>query len=194
MRRVCVFCGSNAGNKPLYADAARRVGALLAARSLGVVYGGGHVGMMGVLADAALRAGGTVIGVIPQSLVDRELAHGGLTQLHVVATMHQRKALMADLSDAFVALPGAYGTADELFEILTWAQLGLHTKPIGLLNVAGFFDPLRAWLDVALREGFLRPHHRQLLLEAQEPEILLDLLRDFRPKPGPSKWIEPRDR
>src|SRR5947209_13562189 len=132
MRRVCVFCGSSAGNRPEYADAARRLGAALVRRGIALVYGGGHVGLMGVLADAVLHGGGDVIGVIPQALVDRELAHERLTQLHVVSTMHQRKALMADLADGFAALPGGYGTGDELFEILTWAQLGIHAKPVGL--------------------------------------------------------------
>jgi uncharacterized protein (TIGR00730 family) len=150
---------------------------------------------MGVLADAVLQAGGEVIGVIPQSLVERELAHTGLSELRVVTTMHERKALMADLSDAFVALPGAYGTADEFFEILTWAQLGLHIKPIGLLNTAGFFDPLLAWLDRTLEEGFLKPAHRQLLLEAQNPAVLLDkLFERHRPAPAPTPEIGPEDR
>ncbi|HZY83935.1 MAG TPA: TIGR00730 family Rossman fold protein, partial [Gemmataceae bacterium] len=134
MKRVCVFCGSSSGTRPEYAAAARRFGAALAGRGLGLVYGGGHVGLMGALADAVLAAGGEVVGVIPQALVDRELAHGGLTELLVVNTMHERKALMADRADAFAALPGGFGTADELFEILTWAQLGLHAKPVGLLN------------------------------------------------------------
>src|SRR6516225_5869642 len=136
---------------------------------------------MGVLADAVLHAGGEVVGVIPQALVDKELAHAGLTEMHIVTTMHERKARMADLSDAFVALPGAYGTADELFEILTWAQLGLHVKPIGLLDVDRFFEPLLAWLDHTVREGFLRARHRQLLLKANDPERLLDLLLGHQP-------------
>src|SRR5262249_11009257 len=147
MKRLCVFCGSSAGGAAAYADAARRFGPALAAHGLGLVYGGGHVGLMGVVADAVLGGGGEVIGVIPQALVDRELAHTGLTALRVVATMHQRKALMADLADGFVALPGGFGTADELFEILTWAQLGLHAKPVGLLDVNGFFTPLLAWVE-----------------------------------------------
>jgi uncharacterized protein (TIGR00730 family) len=134
MRRICVFCGANTGNRAVYLDAARRLGELLSARGLGLVYGGGHIGLMGVLADAVLRTGGEVIGVIPQAMVEKELAHTGLSELQVVDTMHQRKARMADLADGFAALPGAYGTCDELFEILTWAQLGLHEKPIGLLN------------------------------------------------------------
>jgi uncharacterized protein (TIGR00730 family) len=194
MRRVCVFCGSRTGTAPVYADAARSLGAALVRRGLGLVYGAGNVGLMGVLADAALAQGGAVIGVIPKALVDRELAHAGLTQLHVVETMHQRKALMADLSGAFVALPGGYGTADEFFEILTWAQLGLHTKPIGLLNVAGFFDPLVAWADHCVREGFLRPQHRALLGVASEPDALLDLLAGHEPAPQLPKWIDDRDR
>jgi uncharacterized protein (TIGR00730 family) len=194
MRRVCVFCGSSAGTRAVYRDAAGRLGELLAAGGLGLVYGGGHVGLMGVLADAVLQGGGEVIGVIPQALVDRELAQLNLSRLDVVETMHQRKARMADLADAFVALPGGYGTADELFEILTWSQLGLHAKPVGLLNVAGFFDPLRRWLDHTVREGFVREEHRELLLEAGSPEELLDLLRRYRPAEPAPKWIEPSDR
>lgn len=194
MQRLCVFCGSSPGSRSTYAEATRRLGQSLAARGLGVVYGGGHVGLMGILADSVLESGGAVIGVIPQALVDKELAQAGLTELHIVTTMHQRKALMADLADGFAALPGAFGTADELFEILTWAQLGLHAKPIGLLNVAGYFDPLRAWLDHAAGEGFLRPAHRRLLLEADDPERLLDLLEQYRPAAETPKWIEERDR
>jgi uncharacterized protein (TIGR00730 family) len=194
MRWVCVFCGSSAGGRAVYRDSARRLGELLAAGGLGLVYGGGHVGLMGELADAVLRGGGEVVGVIPQALVDRELAQLNLTRLEVVDTMHQRKARMADLADAFAALPGGYGTADELFEILTWAQLGLHARPVGLLNVAGFFDPLRQWLDHAVREGFVRAEHRRLLLEADSPEELLDRLRHYRPPEPADKWIKPADR
>ncbi len=194
MRRVCVFCGSRTGDGPVYADCARQLGAALARRGLGLVYGAGNVGLMGVLADAALAQGGEVIGVIPRALVDRELAHAGLSQLHIVETMHQRKALMADLSDAFVALPGGYGTADELFEILTWAQLGIHQKPIGLVNVAAFFDPLVAWIDHCVRAGFIRLQHRDLLATAAEPEALLDLLARLEPVPQLPKWIDDRDR
>lgn len=160
MRRLCVFCGSSTGNRPEYREAARQLGCLLARHDVGLVFGGGHIGLMGILADAILEAGGEAIGVIPQALVDRELAHRGLTTLHVVAGMHQRKALMADLADAFLALPGGFGTADECFEILTWAQLGFHSRPIGLLNVAGFFDALLAWLDHCVQEGFLLPEMR----------------------------------
>jgi uncharacterized protein (TIGR00730 family) len=149
---------------------------------------------MGVLADAVLAAGGEAVGVIPQALVDKELAHPGLTELRVVATMHQRKSLMADLADGFTALPGGFGTGDELFEILTWAQLGLHAKPIGLLNTDGYFDRLLDWLDHTVREGFVRPEHRRLLLEAREPEELLDVLERYRPAVGPEKWIDDKDR
>jgi uncharacterized protein (TIGR00730 family) len=194
MRQLCVFCGSSAGHRPEYRDAARRVGELLAARGVGLVFGAGHVGLMGVLADAVLAGGGTGIGVIPQALVDKELAHRGLTELHVVQTMHQRKALMADLADAFLALPGGYGTADETFEILTWAQLGLHTKPIGLLNVCGFFDPLLAWADRCVSEGFLRPEHRDILHVSRDPEELLGMLARPLPAAQVPKWIGAGDR
>lgn len=194
MRRLCVFCGSRVGAAAIYADQTQRLGALMVARGLELVFGAGHIGLMGTLADAVLQGGGVAIGVIPQALVDRELAHGGLSQLHVVGTMHQRKALMADLSDAFVALPGGFGTADELFEILTWAQLGLHAKPIGLLNTSGFFDGLLAWLDHTVREEFLRPGHRRLLHVADDPELLLDLLAQARPVPEQPKWIDERTR
>jgi uncharacterized protein (TIGR00730 family) len=194
MKRLCVFCGSSAGGRTIYADAAQRLGKAMAARGLAVVYGGGHIGLMGILADCVLDRGGSVIGVIPQSLVDKELAHEHLSELRVVLTMHQRKAQMADLADGFLALPGAFGTADELFEILTWAQLGLHAKPIGLLNVAGYFDPLLAWLDHAVREGFLRSAHRRLLLEKEDPERLLDRLEQYRPAGEVPKWIDAGER
>jgi hypothetical protein len=194
MQRLCVFCGSSRGGRDIYAHTARELGTLMAHRGLGLVFGAGHVGLMGVVADAVLQAGGTAIGVIPQALVDRELAHTGLTELHVVQTMHQRKALMADLSDGFLALPGGFGTADELFEILTWSQLGLHARPVGLLNVAGFFDPLLAWIEQTVREGFLRPQHRQLLLEAGEPAAVLDRLLIHPPPENLGKWIDRDDR
>jgi uncharacterized protein (TIGR00730 family) len=194
MRRLCVFCGSSSGSRAEYRQTARRLGGLLAARGIGLVFGGGHIGLMGVLADAVLQTGGEAIGVIPQALVDRELAHGGLTTLHVVETMHQRKALMADLSDAFAALPGGYGTADEFFEMLTWGQLGLHAKPMGLLNVAGFFDPLVRWVDHCVREGFVRPEHRALLQLSADPEELLELLMRSHPPTQTPKWIVEEDR
>ena len=176
VKNICVFCGSRSGGPAVYADAAKHLGALLAARGLGLVYGAGHIGLMGIIADAVLNAGGRVVGVIPQDLVDRELAHKALTELIVVDTMHQRKALMAERADAFLALPGGYGTLDETFEILTWAQLGHHGKPVGLLNVAGFFDGLLAWLDHAVREGFIKPKHRDLLLVDDDAGRLLEEL------------------
>ena len=193
MKRICVFCGSNRGRRNVFPKSARQMGQALAARGLGLVYGGGHVGLMGVIADAALAAGAEVIGVIPRAMVDKELAMKGLTEMHVVDTMHQRKALMTELSDGFVALPGATGTADELFEILTWAQLGLHRKPIALLNVDGYFDPLLTWLNQAVKEGFLKPLHRRLLLEGKEVETLLDWLQNYRPRRNVGKWISKRD-
>src|SRR5262245_20232745 len=194
VRSVCVFCGSSTGSGPGYADAARRLGAALAAGGLELVYGAGNVGLMGVLADAVLAAGGRAVGVIPRSLVLRELAHQGLSELHVVETMHQRKMLMADRSDAFVALAGGYGTLDELFEILTWAQLGIHARPIGLLNVGGFFDPLLAWVRHAAAEGFIREQHVALLNVSTDAEGLLDLLlRQEPPAPVP-KWADRDDR
>jgi uncharacterized protein (TIGR00730 family) len=194
MRTVCVFCGSSKGSRQEYIDAARRLGQLVAGRGLDLVFGGGHIGLMGVVADAALGAGGRVVGVIPQALMDRELAHRGLSELHVVGTMHQRKALMADLSDAFVALPGGYGTLDELFEILTWAQLGIHGKPIGLLNVSGFFDPLLAWVQHACAEGFLRRQHVETLRVAAGVEELLAALTMPEVGPPVAKWADRDDR
>jgi uncharacterized protein (TIGR00730 family) len=176
MNYLCVFCGSSKGGPAIYEETARRFGGALARRGWGLVYGGGHIGLMGVLADAVLQAGKPVIGVIPRSMVERELAQEGLTELHIVETMHQRKALMAERAAAFAALPGGVGTADEFFEIVTWRQLRLHAKPIGLLNVAGFFDPLLAWLDRSVADGFLHAEHRGLLHVADEPERFLDQL------------------
>ena len=173
LRRICVFCGASPGHDPAFAALARSVGSGLAERGIGLVYGGGRVGLMGVLADAALAAGGEVIGVIPQALVDREAAHGGVSEMRVVGTLHERKAVMAELADAFVALPGGLGTLEELAEVLSWAQLELHAKPIGLLGVGGDWDPLRAWLDGAVASGFVAADHRALLLEAPSLEALL---------------------
>jgi uncharacterized protein (TIGR00730 family) len=194
MRRICVFCGSSTGNDPVYADSARRFGAAMVQRRLGLVYGAGNIGLMGVLADEVLRAAGEAVGVIPQALVDREVAHERLTERHIVSTMHERKALMADLADGFAALPGGFGTADELFEILTWAQLGLHAKPIGLLNTAGYFNPLLAWLDHMVAEGFLKTEHRRLLLTGDEPGALLDALLAYQPATETAKWIDAAER
>ncbi len=190
MQRVCVFCGAHVGARAEYAEAARQLGEALVRRQLGLVFGGGHIGLMGVVADVVLQAGGEVIGVIPQALVERELAHPGVADLRVVHTMHQRKGVMADLADAFVALPGGYGTADELLEILTWAQLGIHAKPVGLLNTAGFFDHLLAWLDRAVDDAFIKPAHRQLLLQAPTVAELFAALESFHPLQGPSPGME----
>jgi uncharacterized protein (TIGR00730 family) len=186
---VCVYAGSNPGSDPAYADAARALARLLADRRIGLVYGGGKVGLMGVLADTALAAGGEVIGVMPQALVDREIGHPALTELHVVGSMHERKALMAELSDAFVAVPGGIGTLEELIEVYTWSQLGIHSKACGVLNVRGYYDALAAFLDHAVDEGFLRPQHRAVLSVAAEPGELLDRLAAFEP-PTVQKWLE----
>lgn len=181
MRRVCVFCGSSAGAKPAYAEAARATGRLIAQRGLGLVYGGGDVGLMGILANAALDAGGEVIGVIPEALMRMEVGHPNLTALHVVATMHERKAMMAELSDGFVALPGGIGTLEELFEVWTWGQLGLHPKPLGFLDVAGYYDHLHAFLDHTVAEGFLKERHRAMVAMDSDPAALLDRLAAYRP-------------
>jgi hypothetical protein len=189
MKRVCVFCGSSTGADSAYADAARELGAALAKLHLGLVYGGGNVGLMGIVADAALAQGGEVIGVIPQALVDKELAHRGLTELRIVHSMHDRKGLMAGLAEGFVALPGGYGTLEEFCEILTWSQLGLHRKACGLLNVLGFYDPFLAQIEHAVKARFIRPEHRALMLVEEKPEPLLRRLREFRPPPV-HKWID----
>ena len=188
LKRVCVFCGSSPGVRPGYAAAAREMGTRLAERGIGVVYGGGKVGLMGVVADAAMAAGGEVIGVIPEGLMAREVGHAGVTELRVVRTMHERKALMAELSDAFVALPGGFGTWEEYFEVLTWAQLGIHPKPCGLLNVEGYYGALLAMMDHAATEGFVRPEHRASVLEAAEPARMLELLAAFR-APAVPRWL-----
>ncbi len=188
LRSVCVYCGSNPGADPAFADAARTLGALLAGRAIRIVYGGGKVGLMGILADAALAAGGEVVGVMPQALIDREIGHDGLTELRIVGSMHERKALMEELADAFIALPGGIGTLEELIEVYTWNQLGLHEKPLGLLNVSGFYDSLAAFLDHAVQERFLRPAHRAVLKVADEPEALLEALAAAEPSPL-GKWL-----
>ncbi len=189
MHRVCVYCGSSPGINPEYAESARALGTRLAERGHGLVYGGGHVGVMGVIADAVLAAGGEVIGIIPQRLVDAEVAHLGLSRLEVVDSMHERKARMAELSDAFIALPGGFGTLDELFEILTWAQLGLHGKPCGLLNVGGYYTSLVQWIDHAVSEGFVRAPHRDLVMLDDDMERLLDRLAAHEPV-AISKWVD----
>jgi uncharacterized protein (TIGR00730 family) len=193
LRRVCVYCGSNPGNDERYAAATVALAEAIVAAGCGLVYGGASVGLMGLVADTALAAGGEVVGVIPQDLSDREIAHTELTRLHVVDTMTERKTLMADLSDAFVALPGGYGTLDELFEVLTWSQLGIHAKPAGLLDVAGYWTGLTGFLDHAVVEGFLRPAHRSMLLVDDDPSRLLHRLADWT-APTVTKWAEPEDR
>lgn len=192
MPRICVFCGSSHGARDAYGDAARRTGAAIARRGLGLVYGGGSVGLMGELANAALAARGEVIGVIPEALLEREKAHPEVTELHVVGTMHERKALMAQLADAFLALPGGYGTLEELFEVLTWAQLGLHRKPFGLLEVDGYYGPLLTMLDHAVAEGFVLPHQRDLVIHAQDPEEVIEALLTHRP-PSTEQVIGPAE-
>lgn len=193
IRRVCVFCGSSPGNHPDYARVAREVGTLLARESIGLVYGGGHGGLMGAIANAALAAGGHVIGVIPAHLEARALAHKGLSELHVVRTMHERKATMADLADGFVALPGGLGTMEEFFEVVTWSQLGIHEKPAVLLNVRGYYDLIGGFLDHAVDEGFLLSEHRALVTICFESDIVLDALRSFTPSLQ-EKWLERSER
>ncbi len=192
MQHVCVFCGSSPGNRPVYLDAAHQTGMALVQRGIGLVYGGAQLGLMGRIADTVIEQGGNVIGVMPEHLSIKEVLHPNLPDLRIVDSMHTRKALMAELSDAFIAMPGGLGTLEELCEILTWGQLGLHRKPCGLLNVAGFFDPLLALLDHAVAEGFLRPAHRNLVLVAAAPEELLDKLAAYEVPPLP-KWIERRE-
>ena len=187
-RRICVFCGSNLGFSPAYRAAAATVGALLARREIELVYGGGDIGLMGVLANTVLDEGGRVIGVIPESLIAKEVGHQGLTELRAVGSMHVRKALMADLSDGFIALPGGYGTFEEFCEVVTWSQLGLHAKPCGLLNVEGYYDPLLALFDHAVKEGFLRSENRRLVLEDGNPQQLFEKMSAFR-APAVDKWI-----
>ena len=185
---VCVYCGSGYGDWPEYREAAFGIGVLLAQRGIRVVYGGAQVGLMGTVADGALSVGGKVVGVIPRVLVEREIQHPGVTDLRVVETMHIRKQMMVDLSDGFVALPGGFGTLDELFETLTWLQLGFHQKPVGLLNVSGFFDPLLQFLDQVSATQLLRPEHRASLLSHEEPQALLAALHGFEPHTC-GKWI-----
>jgi uncharacterized protein (TIGR00730 family) len=187
--RLCVFSGSSPGGHPDYVQAAEGLGRTLAGHGIGLVYGGAHVGLMGVVADAALDAGADVIGVIPQALVDREIAHTGLTELRVVGSMHERKALMADLSDGFIALPGGVGTLEELFEVYTWTQLGLHSKPLGLLDVRGYYGHLATFLDHAVAERFVTVEHREMLVVEQRTEAMIEAFRRWR-APVRSKWID----
>ncbi|MBG0791220.1 MAG: TIGR00730 family Rossman fold protein [Desulfovibrionaceae bacterium] len=189
MKRICVYLGSNPGNRPEYAEITRRLGRELAARGLGLVYGGSSVGLMGRLADTCLDAGGEVIGVIPKLLKEKEIAHTGLTESHVVNSMHERKRLMAELADAFIALPGGLGTLDEFFEALTWNQLGYHTKPCGLLDVSGYYACLTDHMDRMVGEGFLLPAHRSMVMTSPDPADLLDKFEQYDP-PRLDKWIE----
>ncbi len=188
MRRICVYCGSNTGTRPDYAEAAKNLAEVLVRRDLELVYGGAAKGIMGVIADTVLEHGGTAHGVIPKLLEEKEIAHGGLTQLHVVASMHERKSMMAELSDGFIALPGGFGTLEEIIEILTWGQLQFHDKPCGVLNVSGYFDHLMAYLDHAEREGFLRAENRQMLLQDTDPAGLIRQFERYK-APHVDKWM-----
>ena len=194
MNRICVFCGSNAGHNPIYRSEAEKLGRLLAERKIELVYGGGNIGLMGAVADACLEAGGTVIGVIPEALMGKEVAgravdHRSLTRMEVVDSMHTRKARMAELSDGFIALPGGFGTFEEFCEILTWGQLGFHVKPMGLLNTNGFYNPLLALFDHAVSEGFLRQQNRDMALTETDIERLIDVMTAYQPEPV-SKWLK----
>jgi hypothetical protein len=191
--RLCVFCGSSAGQDPVYLEAARSLGEALARNGIELVYGGASVGLMGAVADAVLAHGGHVIGIMPQALVDKEIAHKGLSDLRVVGSMHERKALMAELSDGFIALPGGLGTFEELFEVWTWAQLGYHRKPCALLNVAGFYNKLTHFLDDVVERGFVKPAHRAMLIVQDEPAALIEAIRSYEP-PKVEKWIKARER
>ena len=189
MKRICVFCGSNNGANPIYLETAEKVGKFLARNNIELVYGGGRVGLMGKVADAVLANGGKVIGAIPESLASKEIAHQGLTELHIVNSMHERKALMAELSDGFIALPGGFGTFEEFCEIVTWAQLGIHQKPCALLNVNGFYDNLIALIDFSTKENFIREEHRQIVLIESDVEKLYALMKNYRP-PFIEKWLD----
>jgi len=189
MKRICAFCGSTQGSRPESRTAAEEMAAELVRRNIGLVYGGGNVGLMGILADAVLRAGGEVQGVIPSHLMALEVGHKGLTKLHVVGSMHERKTLMADLSDAFVALPGGFGTLEEFCEAVTWTQLGLHAKPCGILNVRGYYSPLLRMFDHAVEEGFLKPENPALVLAREKPADLLQALEEWRPT-HIEKWLD----
>ncbi len=190
LKQICVYCGSNGGRQPEYLEQARAFGQELVKRDIGLVYGGAAVGLMGAVADAVMQAGGRAVGVIPANLMQKELAHHGLTELHVVQSMHERKAMMAELADGFVALPGGAGTLEEIFETWTWAQLGMHQKPCGLLNIAGYYDDLARFLDHTVAEAFMRPQHRAMLAIESDANALLDRFAAYEP-PTVSKWIAP---
>ncbi|MDO8776146.1 MAG: TIGR00730 family Rossman fold protein [Burkholderiaceae bacterium] len=188
MKNICVYCGSNPGRQEAYSSAARALAQSLVDRNLGLVYGGASVGIMGLIADTVLQLGGRAVGVIPEALVRKEVAHKSLTELHVTQSMHERKTLMAELSDGFIAMPGGIGTLEEIFEIWTWAQLGIHAKPCGLLNAAGYFDALTTFLDHAVAEQFVKPPHRAILIVEQTPEALLDRFASYQ-APTVQKWV-----
>lgn len=190
MRRLCVYCGSNPGNDERYRASARSLARVLVDRGIGLVYGGASIGVMGAVADEVLRLGGEAIGVIPESLIRKEVGHRSLTELHVTRSMHERKQMMADLADAFVALPGGVGTLEEIFEVWTWAQLGMHGKPCAFLNVAGYYDALIAFLDHTVVEGFIHPRYRGMLVVENEPAALIDRLESYIPPVGVAKWVE----
>jgi uncharacterized protein (TIGR00730 family) len=192
MQRICVFCASSTGNDPAFVAAAKTLGRALAERNIGLVYGGGNIGLMGIIADAVMDSGGKATGVIPQALVDKELAHHGITELRIVHSMHERKAVMAELSDAFIAMPGGYGTLEEFCEVLTWAQLGLHEKPFGLLNTSGFYEYFLRFLDHIVATRLLRPEHRALVLDATNVNDLLNRVMSWTPNPA-DKWIHPEE-
>ncbi|HSN79593.1 MAG TPA: TIGR00730 family Rossman fold protein [Rhodoferax sp.] len=189
MRAICVYCGSSPGRLEVYAGAARALGQALVARDLGLVYGGASIGLMGLIADTVLQLGGRAVGVIPKGLARKEVVHRHLSELHVTQSMHERKTLMAELSDGFIAMPGGIGTFEEIFEIWTWAQLGIHAKPCGLLNVAGYYDALTTFLDHAATEQFLKPDQRSLLMVEQQPQALLDRFASYQP-PSVRKWLD----
>lgn len=191
MQRICVFCGSNTGNNPIYIEQAKQLGTTLAKHNISLIYGGTTIGLMGAIADAALAAGGKVIGIIPQRLADKpNMAHPNLTDLHIVESMHQRKAKMAELADGFIALPGGLGTFEELFEMLTWSQLDFHKKSCAVLNINGFYDKLTDFLDSVIAAQFMKPEHRQLLISESDPEQLLEKMQNYQ-APTVSKWFNP---
>lgn len=192
MKRICVFCGASNGAKSIYREAALALGRLLAERKIDLVYGGGNAGLMGTIANATMQAGGRVFGVIPKALVEKEQGHQDITELFIVNTMHERKTMMATLADGFVAMPGGFGTLEEFIEILTWGQLGFHRKPAGLLNVGGFYDGLLSFFDQQVENGFIRPHLRHLVLKANTPESMLDVMKNYV-HPGVDKWIQRED-
>ncbi|MES2105761.1 MAG: TIGR00730 family Rossman fold protein [Pseudomonadota bacterium] len=192
MKSICVYCGSSTGASPVYTEAAKALANQFVANDIALVYGGGNVGLMGVIADEVMRLGGQATGVIPQALMNKEVGHTGLSKLHIVSNMHERKAMMADLSDGFIAMPGGVGTLEELFEVFTWAQLGFHTKPIGVLNVDGFYDSLIAFLNHTVQSRFLKAEHLAMLFNEAEPEKLVQRFRQYQPVLV-DKWLKKQD-